>query len=331
MVSTTNPAVPAASPGITVQPVAGRIGAEISGLDISEPLDPQSVTVIQQALDTWKVVFFRGQHLDHAAQIGFGRLFGDLTYAHPHEDTPPEAYPEIYTVDSRRFQERFGADAEKTRAARKYSYTSGWHSDVTPAVNPPAGSILRADVIPSYGGDTTFTNLVAAYEGLSEPVRRFADTLRAEHRYGANWSGLPRPRSGYSERIEQNSLVAHHPVVRVHPVTGERALFVNPVFTNHVLDVSPLESRWILGHLFDELTRPEYTVRFRWEPGSVAFWDNRATAHLGPQDLGHLDVERVLHRVTLIGEVPVGPDGRESDLIEGSRFVSEPVFASAGG
>ena len=117
----------------------------------------------------------------------------------------------------------------------------------------------------------------------------------------------------------------------MHPVTGERALFVNPVFTDHVLDVSPLESRWILGHLFDELTRPEYTVRFRWEPGSVAFWDNRATAHLGPQDLGHLDVERVLHRVTLIGEVPVGPDGRESDLIEGSRFVSEPVFASAGG
>jgi taurine dioxygenase len=329
MVSVTNPAAPAASKGITVQPVAGRIGAEISGLDISQPLDPQSVTVIQQALDTWKVVFFRGQHLDHAAQIAFGRLFGDLTYAHPHDDAPPEAYPEIYTVDSRRFEQRFGADAEKTRAARKYSYTSGWHSDVTPAVNPPAGSILRADVIPSYGGDTTFTNLVAAYEGLSEPVRRFADTLRAEHRYGANWSGLPRPQSGYSERIQQNSLVAHHPVVRVHPATGERALFVNPVFTDHVLDVSPLESRWILGHLFDELTRPEYTVRFRWEPGSVAFWDNRATAHLGPQDLGHLDVERVLHRVTLIGEVPVGPDGRESELIEGSRFVSEPVFASA--
>ncbi len=97
-----------------------------------------------------------------------------------------------------------------------------------------------------------------------------------------------------------------------------------------MLEVSPIESRWILGYLFDELTRPEYTVRFRWEPGSVAFWDNRATAHLGPQDLGHLDVERVLHRVTLIGEVPVGPDGRESELIEGARFASEPVFTSAG-
>jgi len=94
--------------------------------------------------------------------------------------------------------------------------------------------------------------------------------------------------------------------------------------------VSPIESRLILGYLFDEITRPEYTVRFRWAPGSVAFWDNRATSHLGPQDIGHLDVERVLHRVTLIGEVPVGPDGRESDLIEGTRFVSTPVFASAG-
>lgn len=330
MANITQPGTKAASE-VTVQPVAGRIGAEISGVDISQSLDPQTVAIIAQALDTWKVVFFRGQYLGHAAQIAFGRLFGELTYAHPHDDAPPEAYPEIYTVDSRRFQQRFGVGTEKEQqAARKYSYTSGWHSDVTPAVNPPAGSILRADVIPSYGGDTTFTNLVAAYQGLSAPVRAFVDTLRAEHRYGANWSGLPRPRSGYGERVEQNALVAHHPVVRVHPTTGERALFVNPVFTDHVLEVSPIESRWILGYLFDELTRPEYTVRFRWEPGSVAFWDNRATAHLGPQDLGHLDVERVLHRVTLIGEVPVGPDGRESELIEGARFASEPVFASAG-
>jgi alkyl sulfatase len=315
---------------VTIQPVAGRIGAEISGVDISRPLDTETVAVIEQALDSWKVVFFRNQHLDHAAQIAFGRQFGELTYAHPHDDAPPEAYPEIYTVDPRRFEQRLGTGGEKERQARKYSYTSGWHTDVTPAINPPAGSILRADVIPGYGGDTSFTNLVAAYEGLSEPVKSFLDTLRAEHRYGANWSGLPRPRSGYTDRIEQNALVSNHPVVRVHPRTGEKGLFVNPVFTDHILDVSPIESRLILGYLFDELARPEYTVRFRWEPGSVAFWDNRATAHLGPQDLGHLDVERVLHRVTLIGEVPVGPDGRDSELVEGTRFVSRPLFASTG-
>jgi alpha-ketoglutarate-dependent taurine dioxygenase len=320
----------ASASGVTVEPAAGRIGAEISGVDISRPLDSETLAVIQNALDTWKVVFFREQQLDHESQIAFGRQFGDLTYAHPHDDEPPEGYPEIYTVDPRRFEQRYGLERKEREAVRKYSYTSGWHTDVTPAHNPPAGSILRADVVPGYGGDPTFTNLVPAYEGLSEPVRRFVDTLWAEPRYGANASGQRRASKGLSERIEKNSLVSNHPVVRVHPRTGERALFVNPGFVDHIVDVDPLESRWILDHLFAEITRPEYTVRFRWAPGSVAFWDNRATAHLGPQDLGHVDVERVLHRVTLIGEVPVGPDGRESELVEGVPFVATPVFAATG-
>jgi alpha-ketoglutarate-dependent sulfate ester dioxygenase len=315
--------------GVAVKPLAGRIGAEIAGVDISRPLDPETVATIQGALDTWKVVFFRDQQLDHAAQIAFGRQFGDLTYAHPHDDFPPDGYPEIYTVDPRRFEQRFGLEKKDREAVRKYSYNAGWHTDVTPAHNPPAGSILRADVVPGYGGDTTFTNLVAAYEGLSAPVRAFVDTLWAEHRYGANYAGQRRPGAGLRERIEKNSLVSNHPVVWVPPRTGERALFVNPGFVDHILDVEPLESRWILDHLFAEITRPEYTVRFSWAPGSVAFWDNRATAHLGPQDIDHLDVERVLHRVTLIGEVPVGTQGRESELVEGVPFVATPVFASS--
>lgn len=327
MTQTIEPAIDAAV-DLDILPASGLIGAEIRGVDITKPLPSRTVEAIQRALDIWKVVFFRGQNLDHPSQIAFGRQFGELTYAHPHDNTPPDGHPEIYTVDPRRFEQKFGIKSREQY--RKYSYTSGWHTDVTPAVNPPAGSILRADVVPPYGGDTSFTNLIAAYDGLSEPVKRFIDTLWAEHRYGANWSGLPRPGlSDYSKQIEKNSLVAHHPVVRVHPRTGEKALFVNPVFVDHILDVSPIESRWILEHLFAELTRPEHTVRFRWEPGSVAFWDNRATAHLGPQDIGHLDVERVLHRVTLIGEVPVGPDGRESSLVEGVPFVSTPVFAWA--
>jgi taurine dioxygenase len=207
--------------------------------------------------------------------------------------------------------------------------TTGWHTDVTAAVNPPAGSILRAEVVPEFGGDTTWTNLVAAYEGLSEPIRNFVDTLRAEHFYYANWSGFTRYGKGaFDETVikKQQALVAHHPVVRVHPRTGERALFINPGFLDHILDVSAVESRWILTHLFNEIIRPEYTVRFRWAPGSVAFWDNRATAHLAPKDLDHLDTERVLHRITLKGEIPIGPDGRESKLIAGSSFESAPVF-----
>jgi alpha-ketoglutarate-dependent taurine dioxygenase len=314
---------------LTVTPLAGHIGAEISGVDISQPLEAPVVDAISEALDRWRVVFFRNQTLDHASQIAFGRRFGELTYAHPHDDAPPEGHPEIYTVDPKRFNQQYGIDEAEAKKRRKYSYTNGWHSDVTPAINPPSASILRADVVPTFGGDTTFTNLVAAYEGLAEPVQQFIDGLRAEHFYGANSSGLRNSLGAYSSKIEKNRLITHHPVVRVHPRTGEKALYVNPVFTDHIVDVSPIESRWILDFLFAELARPEYTVRFHWEPGSVAFWDNRATAHLGPQDIGHLNVDRVLHRVTLIGEVPVGPDGRESELIEGVPFRGAPVFASS--
>jgi alpha-ketoglutarate-dependent taurine dioxygenase len=315
---------------ITVSPLAANIGAEIGGVDLSRPLEPATVSAIEDALDRWRVVFFRGQSLDHAAQIAFGRHFGDLTYAHPHDDHPPDGHPEIYTVDPSRFAAQYGIDGDAAKALRKrYSYTNGWHTDVTPAVNPPAGSILRADVVPEFGGDTTFTNLVAAYAGLSPAVQDFIDGLRAEHLYGANLTGAAA--GSFAKKFEQNRLVTHHPVVRVHPRTGEKALFVNPVFTSRIVGVNPDESRRILDLLFEQLARPAFTVRFRWDAGSVAFWDNRATAHLGPQDLDELDVARTLHRVTLIGEVPVGPDGRESELIEGVPFRSAPVFEPATG
>lgn len=129
-----------AAPGITVEPVAGRIGAEIRGLDISQPLDDAAVQIVQGALDARKVVFFRDQKLDHASHIAFGRRFGNLTFAHPHDDTPPDGYPEIYTVDDRRLSSRVGADVKALRTTNR-TLTSGWHTDVTPAVNPPAGSI----------------------------------------------------------------------------------------------------------------------------------------------------------------------------------------------
>ena len=302
-----------------VHPVAGHIGADISGVDLGHPLDDTTVTRLTEALHRYKVIFFRDQELDHAAQIRFGRHFGELTYAHPHDEAPPQGHPEIFTVDPQRYAQRYGNDPARNR--RKYSYVAGWHTDVTAAVNPPAASILRAEVVPEVGGDTTWTNLVAAYERLSTPVRAFIDGLRAEHRYGG--SNTPSGEGGYARRVNDNLLVSVHPVVRVHPVTGERALFVNPGFTSHIVDVGPRESRAILDFLYAELTRPEYTVRLRWRPGSVAFWDNRATAHLAPADLDHLDVQRTLHRVTLIGERPVGPDGRESELVAGRPFTAD--------
>lgn len=303
---------------VTVRPVAGHIGADISGVDLAAPLDETTVAAITAALHRHKVIFFRGQELGHAAQIRFGRTFGELTYAHPHDEAPPQGHPEIFTIDPQRYAQRYG---NAVRDRRKYSYVAGWHTDVTAAVNPPAVSVLRAEVVPELGGDTTWTNLAAAYAGLSEPVRAFVDTLRAEHRYGG--SEKPRGDDAYARRVNDNLLVAIHPVVRVHPVTGERALFVNPGFTSHIVDVEPRESRAILDLLYAELTRPEYTVRFRWEPGNVAVWDNRATAHLAPADLDHLDVRRTLHRVTVIGDRPVGPDGRESELVAGRPFTAD--------
>jgi alpha-ketoglutarate-dependent sulfate ester dioxygenase len=301
--------------------VAGHIGADISGVDISQPLSERDVHDIRAALHRHKVIFFRGQNLDHASQIAFARHFGELTYAHPHDDAPPEQYPQIFTVDPRRYEQRYGQDYRKEAARRQYSYFTGWHTDVTAAVNPPAGSILRAEVVPEIGGDTQWTNLVAAYEGLSEPLRSFVATLRAEHRYGG--PNKPAGDGRYAKRVNDNLLVSVHPVVRVHPETGERALFVNPGFTSHIVGVSARESKAILDLLYAEITRPEYTVRFRWEAGSVAFWDNRATAHLAPRDIEHLDLERTLHRVTLIGDVPVGPDGRESEIVAGRPFTHE--------
>ena len=171
-----------------------------------------------------------------------------------------------------------------------------------------AASILRAETVPPYGGDTSWSNLVAAYEGLPEPFRELADKLRAKHSFAPDYG----------------KFAAIHPVVRVHPETGERALFVSPGFTRHsreIVGLSKRHSECLLGLLYEQIARQEYTVRFRWEPGSVAFWDNRATAHLAPNDLGHLDYERVMYRITLNGDVPVGPDGRESELVEGEPVV----------
>ncbi len=310
---------------IAVKPLSGHTGAEIFGIDISTPLTDVEQDVIQTALDRWKVVFFRNQSIDHAQQIAFTRQFGDLTYAHPHDDNPPEDFPEIYTVSPARFAAQYGYfDDDSVAFIRKrYSYTNDWHTDVTPVVNPPSASVLRAEVVPEFGGDTQFTNLVAAYEGLSTPFREFLDGLRAEHRYGA---GVSRRGTAIDPSLGGRQLVSHHPVVRVHPHTGERALFVSPGFTSRILGLSEEESKGILELLFAHITKPTYTVRFRWAPGSVAFWDNRATAHVGPQDIDHLDVDRVLHRTTIIGEIPVGVDGRESTAIEGELFQAIPLF-----
>ncbi|WP_034261113.1 TauD/TfdA dioxygenase family protein [Actinospica robiniae] len=310
---------------LTIARVAGRIGAEIGGVDLAEPLEEQTVATIRAALLEHKVVFFRAQRLDHGSQIAFARQFGELTHAHPHEDAPPEAFPQILTIDPDRYAHKYGEDYRQEYRKRQYSYFAGWHTDVTAAVNPPAASILRAETVPEFGGDTQWTNLVAAYQGLSSPLQRLAESLRAVHRFRIPTDG----ESKLSRRINDNLLIAEHPVVRVHPETGERALFVNPGFTDHIVGLNAVESRRVLDLFYEHLTRPEYIVRFRWRAGDVAFWDNRATAHLAPTDLDHLNVQRTLHRVTLIGDRPVGVDGRESELIAGRPFLAESAVVAS--
>lgn len=307
---------------VLVKPVAGHIGAEIHGVDLKAPVSDGAIAQIRQALLKWKVVFFRNQHINHAQQVAFTSRFGEVTFAHPLEDEPDQAHPEILAIDRRRYERKDG---------RRYTYESRWHTDVTAVVNPPAASILRAVTVPEIGGDTTWTNLVAAYEGLSEPLRKLADELKAEHRFNAR-RRFKENDNPYVRRVAANPQVSIHPVVRVHPETGERALFVSPGFTSHLIGLSQSESDRVLELFFEQITRPAYTVRFRWNQGDIAFWDNRATAHLGPQDLDDYDVERVLYRTTIVGDIPVGVDGFRSQLIQGQPFGKElsPVAKKSG-
>ncbi len=296
---------------LDLRPLSVHIGAEVGGLDLSGPLTPVTVAALRQALCRWKVLFFRGQELDHESQIRFARYFGKPTPGHVVFGSD-SLYPEIYSVA----KQRTGLAGNQ---AVERAWTN-WHTDITAAVNPPFGSILRGAVVPTYGGDTFWTNLVVAYERLSPVLRDFVDGLRAVHRYNLPPEG--EGASAYREKIRAQDLAAEHPVVTVHPETGERVLFVSPDFLKSIVGLTPRESQGLLELLWEHAVRSEFTVRFKWEPGSVAFWDNRATAHLAPSDIYATDFERQFYRVTLMGEVPVGPDGRPSTQLSG-----EPIRA----
>jgi taurine dioxygenase len=313
---------------LDVRRVAGHVGAQVDGIDLAGALDDATIAALREALLVHKVLFFRDQQLDHATHVALGQRFGTLTVrSRPQGNAELDAYPQILTISPQIDRDLFGVDYEAHYRRRWASGTTGWHTDMSHVVNPPAASILRAETVPPFGGDTQWTNLVAAYEGLSAPLRELCDGLHAEHSFFAGYRMVP------SDPIDRGIIdmigvepVAVHPVVRVHPETGERALFVNPSRTLRIVELSPAESIALLGLLFDQITRPEYTVRFGWRPGSVAFWDNRCTAHLAAPDIDHLDgVERVLHRVTIIGDRPVGPDGYTSQALSGSPLGTDPA------
>jgi alpha-ketoglutarate-dependent taurine dioxygenase len=292
---------------LDVRPMAGHIGAEILGVDLAQPLDAATVAEIRSTLLRWKVVFFRDQDITQRQHIAFGRLFGEVTPAHPTLPAAFPEYPEILLL---------GRGNEFMKAGPRIE--SRWHTDVTFVPNPPMASILRGIVIPPYGGDTQFANLAVAYEQLSPEVQRFIDGLHAVHH-----NVLPLARgempSGLANKFASSDLRAVHPVVRVHPETGEKVVFVNPNFTSHIVELSRQEGRHLLAMLYEHMTNPSFTVRFRWQPGSIAFWDNRATAHLVPTDVPS-EFERTMQRITVAGDVPVGVDGSPSYALAGETF-----------
>jgi len=297
---------------LDVRPLSGYTGAEVVGVDLRYPLEASVLAEVRAALLRWKVVFFRDQDLTPEQHIAFGRQFGDVTPAHPTLPAVFPQYPEILVLDNEAYA-RFEGTGEAP------SVESRWHTDVTFVPNPPMGSVLRGVVVPPYGGDTQWTNLAVAYATLSPPLQRLCDELHAVHH-----NHIPIKRgevaSALKTQFQSQDLRAVHPVVRVHPETGEKVLFVNPNFTSHVVELTRQEGAHLLALLYEHLSSPPFTCRFHWEPNSVAFWDNRATCHLVPTDIPP-GMHRSMQRITIAGDVPVGPDGATSYALAGNAFV----------
>lgn len=278
---------------LDIAPLSGTIGAEIGNVDLHQPLDPETVTAIRQALLDYKVIFLPGQHLSAAEHKKFATYFGEITNAHP---VVPglDDHREVFEIDytkARHIVESERAD---------YGDHDKWHTDVTFMDTPPLGSILNAIVIPAAGGDTLWADTNAAYEGLSRPFRELVDGLTAVHD-GNPAFGRLLGLLGDGERFTE-LVPVEHPVVRTHPETGRRSLFVNPGFTAGIKGLSPKESSALLAFLYSHMVTPEYLVRYRWEAGDLGFWDNRTTMHYAIDDYG--DAHRVIQRVTIRGDKP---------------------------
>jgi taurine dioxygenase len=310
------PASPAKPSKLVVDPVTPLIGAELSGVDLSQPLDADTAADIQAALHKWRVVFFRDQHISNDQLKAFGRAFGPLTPAHPISEGL-EDHPEIWEREVDEYRVRRKANDTRAPGAQPPRDYKGWHIDITFVANPNRYSILYGVKIPTFGGDTLFTNLIAAYEGLSPKIKDLVDGLQAVHQTTSYDAGDRTPRR---DGRSTGPFVSLHPLVRIHPETGEKLLFLNPGTTTHIVGLKERESQALLDLLFHEVTRPEYQVRFRWAPQSLVVWDNQAVAHAGPIDYAHFDLPRVVRRITVAGGLPVGPDGFQSRALEGELF-----------
>jgi taurine dioxygenase len=282
---------------LDVTPLSAHIGAELRGIDLRSLSDAE-VAAIRAAWLEHKVVFFPDQHLEPAEHLAFAARLGEPTEGHPIIPGLAE-HPEVFEIDY----------TQATELAALYgdvadSQGLSWHTDVTFVRRPPAGSILRAVVIPDAGGDTLFSNQQAAYEGLSPSLQDYLSTLTAVHDGRPQFTKiLELVGEGTWEGQKFTSIEpVEHPVVIRHPETGNRVLFVNPGFTSHIAGLSRSESDALLGFLYAHSVRPEYVVRYHWRAGTLGFWDNFATQHSVVGDYGSRP--RVIQRVTLRGTAP---------------------------
>jgi alpha-ketoglutarate-dependent sulfate ester dioxygenase len=287
---------------VDVIPLAGHIGAEITGVDTGQPLSDDAIDRIRRALLDHKVVFLRGQSLNYRRQVAFAERLGPLTLGHPTLASPPDQ-PLLEEIDSLK--------------GGKVNY---WHTDVTFVDRPPAFTLLHAIVIPPVGGDTIWANTVSAYQSLPAELRDLADRLRVLH---TNDNDDTRARGEY---VDAATAAAHaefvstvyeteHPLVQVHPETNEPSLVLGG-FARTVVGFTPQASKDLIRLLQEYITRPEQTVRWHWREGDLAVWDNRATQHYAIADYG--TARRRGERVTVAGPVPVGVDGRPSVAIKGN-------------
>jgi taurine dioxygenase len=274
---------------ITVEPLSGTVGARVRGIELSRALDEGTVAEIWRAFLDHHVLFFRDQDLSPEAQMRFGRRFGELD-THPFVEGM-DAYPEVIEV--------------VTEPDDRFNFGGGWHSDVSFLDEPDLGSILYAVDIPTVGGDTLFANQHAAYDALSETMKRLLDGLVATHSAGPQYS-----EGGYSTRskaiktksADTAARIVGHPLVRSHPETGRKALYVNQAFTIGIEGMRREESAALLRFLFNHAVQEPFTCRFRWSPGSVAMWDNRSVQHYALFD--YRGQRRHMRRITIRGDRP---------------------------
>jgi taurine dioxygenase len=275
--------------GIAFHPAGAVLGAEVTGLDLRQPLSAAQVAAIRAGLLHYKVLFFRDQDVTHEEHLRFGRYFGPLE-GHPVTTSVP-GHPEILHIEAADGMKLVDATVPYVRAANK------WHTDVTFREKPSMGGILRMRKMPPAGGDTLFADTAAVLADIQEPMRSRLETLDAEHDILQSFGFRVTPEE--RETLRRDYPPVTHPVVIRHPETGAKHLFVNHVFTTRILGVSEEESRDLLHFLTDRVKCPEYQVRFRWTPNTIVFWDNRATQHYAALD--YWPHERIVERVTVAG------------------------------